>query len=80
VTAFASLAPEEKEYAARMLLALVWELMKPYADGDSLTLVDQLSSIGGQTEVALKSLARDIWREEDYEPEEWAVLKARLGV
>ena len=47
------------EYAVQMLVGLVWELHRPYADSDGATLTDLLSQVGGETGAALQELVRE---------------------
>ncbi|MCD6282373.1 hypothetical protein J7J84_02045 [bacterium] len=68
------------EYAVQMLIGLVWELHKPYADKNGATLTDLLSQAGGETGAALLALVSEMWRAEDYKPDEWAELEGRLGL
>ena len=68
------------EYAVQMLIGLVWELHKPYADKNGTTLTDLLSQAGGETGAALLALVSEMWRAEDYKPDEWAELEGRLGL
>ena len=65
------------------IVQLMFELYQAHAkqlDGESFRFVDILDDLETEKCYLLKDLAREIWREEDYEPEEWAELRRKLGL
>ena len=71
---------EDLEYHIVQLLVELYHSHKKYLDDVSFRFVDVLNELETDKSHLLKELAREIWREEDYEREEWTELKPKLGI
>ena len=71
---------EDLEYHIAQLMFELYQSHEKYLDGESFRFVDILNDLEGEKSQLLKNLARDIWQAEDYEPDEWAELRRKLGL
>ena len=71
---------EDLEYHITQLVFELYQAHAKQLDGESFRFVDILNDLETDKCHLLKDLAREIWREEDYRPDEWAELKSRLGI
>jgi len=78
--AMANWSRRDLEYHVAQLMFELYQSQAKQLEGESFRFVDILNDLETDKCHLLKNLARELWREEGCEAEEWEGLRRKLGL